>query len=742
MNTLRLIRRTPSRPFGAPSIGAISLQRRVVGGVGIVAVLLLLGAAWTTDATLKRSMLGDVDERLTEAAQRSAVLVDRVLAERRHQVELLAAMPSVVDAARRGGELARYRQLPTLRPDSLERRFARERSQQVDGRTLAYLRGMLATLDAADVIITDDLGYNAVITAPSADFAQSDERWWIEAWSDSATTGATATQDVAVQQPVVELARAVTARRGTAAEQRLGVVKVKFGLHAIDSVLVLGSAKSAVRVDLVDTLGRLIASSGRGDRLRPVPALASIADVVPGSAVMVSDSSGTHRAVVATANDRRWRVIARMDMSGALTPYHDTRLRLLAAVALALMVIVGGLVAVNRFIERRISRPAAELAVVAEAVAGGDLTAEVPALRTHDEIGRLSRAVASMVVELRRLVGAMNGAANQTATMTVEITAGSEEMAAAAGEIATTASDLSRQAGTMAHTIQWLARSSESLASLAVELDAGAQEGVERNGQLKSLALDNRARLEASTTALATLVQEARAGADAVEQLAEASVEVRTFVALVQKLARQSKLLALNAAMEAARAGEHGEGFAVVAGEVRRLAAMSSEAAERTQSVVAGVLKGIDNSRASTERMVDTVRAVRDTTEEGTRSFEEIERSVNGADTWTARVGETARAARALADELRGRTESLATGTESFAAAMEEVAASSEEQSASSEEIAAAASTLAASAERLTKLVANLRLERRDLSSTPPGEHEPQRATQPPAAAHTLAVAT
>jgi hypothetical protein len=68
-------------------------------------------------------------------------------------------------------------------------------------------------------------------------------------------------------------------------------------------------------------------------------------------------------------------------------------------------------------------------------------------------------------------------------------------------------------------------------------------------------------------------------------------------------------------------------------------------------------------------------------------------------------------AADGLAHEMRHRLDSLAAGTESFAAAMEEVAASSQEQSASTEQIAAAAATLAGAAERLTRLVANLRLE-------------------------------
>jgi len=376
-----------------------------------------------------------------------------------------------------------------------------------------------------------------------------------------------------------------------------------------------------------------------------------------------------------------------------------------------LVLLLGAILAVlHHFLALRISRPARDLAEAAEAVAAGDFTVRPRHAASDDEMGRLARAVGAMIIELRRLAGAISTSAGETTAMSHDITASSEQMAAAAGEIAHTASDLSEQSSGMAGTIAALARSAGELRVLSDALCAGAHEGVERNTTLRTLALENRTELDASTTALQMLGQDVQASATAVEALGEASQEIRSFVTLVRKLARQSKLLALNAAMEAARAGEQGEGFAVVASEVRRLAAMSSDAAERTAEIVNGVLSGIEQSRESAGRAVTTAETVRATTVRASESFAEIERAVAGAESWTASVEETSSATSRLVLEMTERLESLSLGTESFAAAMQQVAASSQQQSASTEEIAAAANVLAAAADRLAKIVAGLKL--------------------------------
>ena len=128
-----------------------------------------------------------------------------------------------------------------------------------------------------------------------------------------------------------------------------------------------------------------------------------------------------------------------------------TFIKLGAAFVLAMIQIM--LLVVSRYVTRRVTIPAAQLAEATERVAAGDLSVLQSDAESDDELGRLSRAAESMVLELRRLVLAIRESAAETAAMSAEITAGTEQMSAAASEMAGTSGELSEQAGEMARAI-------------------------------------------------------------------------------------------------------------------------------------------------------------------------------------------------------------------------------------------------------------------------------------------------
>ena len=699
-----------------------SLQRAIVVGAAVVAVAILGLASLVAMRTAANFMSDRADSRLQDVARRGELVTEQALLERARQVELIGAAPTIVEAARSGAARAAQLGLTGKPIAVVEKQMAETRTLAVSETARRFLQRQLAPLGIAEMFVTDVNGYNAVVTETTSDFVQSDETWWREA-SRKGLTSAEAEYDESARQTVVTMAAAIHDGDRDRAD---GVIKIAFGITSLDAALAKATSDD-VRLDVIDAKGLVVASSARNaERMKPLPGAEAL-PVTPGDTIVrFADGERELRGMVEAANTGAWRVVAHVDEASVLSALRQARPLIAVALAAVLVFIVATLWFMSRFLDRRISAPVTELATIAEAVASGDLSTPMVPSSANDEVGRLSRATSAMMDDLRRVVSALRDSSRETTARAAEITGGSENMAAAAQEMAVTSGELSRQSTEMADAIQRMANDAARLQGIADQLAAGAHDGVERNAALSALAKENRARFDASAVALEHLAGDARASADAVKALAEASEEFSAFVTLVQKMAKQSKLLALNAAMEAARAGEHGQGFAVVASEVRRLAANSADAAQRTETLVRSVLEKVQESRDLSARTMDTVIGVLETTQLGMHSFAQVEDAVRGSEAWTGSIEQAARTSRELVSDVTVRLDEVAKATESYASAMEEVAASSEEQSASTEQIAAAAATLAEAAAHMAGLVGAFRLETGEMpiprAPTPPEE--------------------
>jgi methyl-accepting chemotaxis protein len=362
------------------------------------------------------------------------------------------------------------------------------------------------------------------------------------------------------------------------------------------------------------------------------------------------------------------------------------------------------------WLNRRIIEPLRAVGAITLRIADFDLTIDAGLLRQVGG-GPVTEAMDRMVGELNRLVNAIRQAATDSAALAEEISSATEQMVASTQDVAGTTAALTERALGQATVVRAVADDAGRILAIAESVAAGAQQAVERNAALAQLARGHGERLSASVKALDQLAEEVRLGTAEAEALAEASDVLERFVDQGRTVARQTRILALNASIEAARgsAGGEGNGFGTVADEVRKLSGQAALAATSTSETVHTIGARVQQARERLLRLGQGGLMARDAARSAIEGLQAVAAEAEQADQWTRKISQAADEVRRLVDGIAGRTRTLASVTDQFSNAAEEIAAATEEVNASTEEVTASAQHLAGSALRLTEAVGKFR---------------------------------
>lgn len=265
-------------------------------------------------------------------------------------------------------------------------------------------------------------------------------------------------------------------------------------------------------------------------------------------------------------------------------------------VALVLSALVGF------FLLRAITQPMQKLTRAVDTMAKGDFSQRL-ALARSDEFGTLAQGYDRMTDDLSQLVGQVQSSGIQVNSSINEITATLREQQASAAQIAATTTEIGATSREIAATSKELVRTMDTVSAAAEQTSALAGSGQAGLAEME----DSMRRMIDATAAISAKLA----------VLADKANNISQVVTTITKVADQTNLLSLNAAIEAEKAGEYGRGFSVVATEIRRLADQTAVATldieqmvREIQSAVSAGVMGMDKFSEEVRRGTHDVQQV------------------------------------------------------------------------------------------------------------------------------------
>jgi methyl-accepting chemotaxis protein len=400
-----------------------------------------------------------------------------------------------------------------------------------------------------------------------------------------------------------------------------------------------------------------------------------------------------------------WRVVVSIPEDELFLATRQTTVLLVAiGLGAAVLAIFAALL-----IARSISRPIQLITQGAQRLAEGDIAlngidkTDIEQInRRSDELGDIGKAFANLIVYMDEKANIAQKIAAKDLNVEASVSSSADALGKSLEVMVGSLTDFMRQAdaavGQVSGGADQVAQSSQSLSQGAAEQASSLEEISSSINEINSQSRQNAANSSEANTLAKDAVSSAKTGNEQVKELMTAmeginasADEIGKVVKVIDDIAFQINLLALNANVEAARAGKYGKGFAVVADEVRNLAVRSAEAVKETTGMVEETVRNIEKGDEATGATASQLESI-----------------VGGIDKVAALLG-----------EITSASEEQASGIDQITSGLEQIDQVTQSNTASAEESASASQELATQAQQIKSLIGEYSIEEQSKEGVP-----------------------